>query len=93
MCGGLLRLFVEKRYRGEELSEKRETGVLYASGLIAGAAMIGVLNAAFAYFEVHPFGERPAPDPTVWQGSVFAFLALTATVVFVVTKRRMNGRS
>lgn len=44
-AGGAVRWVVEKRFTGDELREKREAGVLYASGLIAGAALLGVLIA------------------------------------------------
>lgn len=54
MTGGLVRLIVERRYRDgpiEVLREKRENGVLFASGLIAGAALVGVLIASLVFAE------------------------------------------
>ncbi len=42
MAGGIIRWILEKRTTDPDLEEKRETGVLYSSGLIAGAALIGV---------------------------------------------------
>jgi putative OPT family oligopeptide transporter len=45
MAGGVVRWLIENRFKGEELQERREAGVLYASGLIAGAALLGVLIA------------------------------------------------
>ncbi|MEZ4414252.1 MAG: oligopeptide transporter, OPT family [Gemmatimonadota bacterium] len=55
--GGLLRHALTRRYRdagttedgAEILAEKREQGVLYASGLIAGAALVGVLIGGAIY--------------------------------------------
>jgi putative OPT family oligopeptide transporter len=92
MAGGLIRLFVEKKYRGEERGEKRETGVLYASGLIAGAAIIGVFNAAFQYFEVSPFGSvaRHEPSASEWWSATLAFAVLGATLVWYVLKSRVR---
>lgn len=46
LVGGLVRWMVQRRSPKKELAERRENGVLYASGLIAGAAMIGVVAAA-----------------------------------------------
>jgi len=43
MAGGLIRAFTEKRFTGNEKLERRERGVLYGSGLIAGAAIVGVI--------------------------------------------------
>ncbi|HUP01404.1 MAG TPA: oligopeptide transporter, OPT family [Gemmatimonadota bacterium] len=49
MAGGVVRLLVEKRNEGRVLREKRENGVLFASGLIAGAALVGVLIAGLVF--------------------------------------------
>jgi len=43
MMGGLIRWWIDRSPAGEELDQRREAGVLYASGLIAGAALIGLL--------------------------------------------------
>lgn len=71
MAGGLVRLGIEKLSTEEMVrEERREQGVLYGSGMIAGAALIGVLGAALAFFEV----EVPAPDsPPAQIGAVIAF--------------------
>jgi putative OPT family oligopeptide transporter len=43
MAGGLIRFFVEmKKDNDPQLEKKRESGVLYSSGMIAGAALTGV---------------------------------------------------
>ncbi len=44
VAGGAIRGLLKKRYEGdvEELRGRREQGVLYSSGLIAGAALVGV---------------------------------------------------
>ncbi len=56
MVGGALRKWIESRHQGDELNEKRECGVLFSSGLIAGAALVGVLIAAIIFFsEKIPF--------------------------------------
>lgn len=43
MAGGIIRWILERRKSDPDLEEKRETGVLYSSGLIAGAALTGVM--------------------------------------------------
>lgn len=42
MAGGIIRWILEKRTADPDLEVKRESGVLYSSGLIAGAALTGV---------------------------------------------------
>jgi putative OPT family oligopeptide transporter len=51
LIGGIIRFWVEKRYSGNILFEKRERGILYSSGLIAGAALIGVVIKGMIYLE------------------------------------------
>ena len=50
MVGGLIRLWVEKRkFKSEERrQEVINDGVLYASGMIAGEGLVGILLAVFA---------------------------------------------
>ncbi len=43
MIGGIVRWILECKKNDPHLEEKRETGVLYSSGLIAGAALTGVM--------------------------------------------------
>ncbi len=50
LVGGGLRKVMEKRNEGAAMEEKRERGVLFSSGLIAGAAVTGVLIAAVIFF-------------------------------------------
>lgn len=42
MAGGLIRYITEKRNKGSVLKTRRENGVLFSSGLIAGSALVGV---------------------------------------------------
>jgi hypothetical protein len=43
IVGGLIRWWIDRKKDDPEIDEKRESGVLYSSGLIAGAALLGVL--------------------------------------------------
>ncbi len=85
MIGGLVRLAVDRMRDTHEREERREQGVLYGSGLIAGAALVGVLAAALAFFDV----SVPAPEspPAGWTALV-SFAALTATLGWVCFGRK-----
>jgi putative OPT family oligopeptide transporter len=81
MIGGLVRLAVERMAKPEKLNDQRERGVLYSSGLIAGAALVGVAGAAMKFFEWNIFeGEVPAGREWI---AVFAFIGLAATLAWV----------
>jgi putative OPT family oligopeptide transporter len=89
-AGGIIRWIIEKRYRGEELQEKRESGVLYASGLIAGAALLGVLIAipvAFAPDLLAAINVGPEwAGPLAPALSLAAFTALALSLYLVATR-------
>ena len=83
MIGGLIRLVMERGSRPQKLEGRRESGILYASGLIAGAASIGTIAAAFAFFEWQLFfGEVPGPEQ--WGSAAIAFTLLSLTLLWVV---------
>ena len=73
LVGGLMRRALTRRYEdaGETedgvsvLAEKREQGVLYASGLIAGAALVGVLIGGLIYAVTYFTGDPGTAS--VWQ--------------------------
>ena len=88
--GGIVRWLIERQFRGPDLQEKREAGVLYSSGLIAGAALLGVLIAvpvAFAPALIEAINVGPE-----WAGragplaSLLMFLALTASIYLVAAR-------
>ena len=88
--GGAVRWLIEKRFKGEELQEKREAGVLYSSGLIAGAALLGVLIAvpvAFAPGFISAIRVGPEWAGPYAQGvSLLVFAALAASVYLVAAR-------
>ncbi len=90
MAGGVVRLWVERQWKGAELTERREAGVLFSSGLIAGAALVGVLAATFTFFAIEPFGgiAGPEPDPSHWRGATAAFLVLAALLLHQIHTKR-----
>lgn len=88
--GGAVRWVVERQFSGSILQEKREAGVLYASGLIAGAALLGVLIAipvAFAPDLLARINVGPgwAGDLAPWV-SLGAFAVLTLSLYFVTVR-------
>ena len=56
MLGGVVRWLVEKRkYANKNAKEDAvQSGVLYASGLVAGEGLIGILLALFAVLGINP---------------------------------------
>ena len=50
MAGGLLRYITEKRKDDSLLKKRRESGILFSSGLIAGSALVGVGLALLASY-------------------------------------------
>jgi putative OPT family oligopeptide transporter len=49
LAGGVIRWFIDKSFDGEILKSKVEKGILFASGLIAGDALMGILIAGLAF--------------------------------------------
>lgn len=54
LIGGIVRVLVDKKFknRDAQLKEQTEKGILLASGLVAGDALVGILIAVFAIFKV-----------------------------------------
>ena len=93
--GGLMRLALQRRYEhaGDTadgvsvLADRREQGVLYASGLIAGAAFVGVLIGGAIYAITQVTGDPAAANRWIlghgWTEGLFPFSsAIIGTVVF-----------
>lgn len=91
-AGGVVRWMVEKHFSGEKLQDSREAGILYASGLIAGAALLGVLIAIPVAFA--PEFITAVQIGSGWAGSLahavslIAFLALAGSLYAVASARR-----
>ncbi len=96
LIGGLMRRALSKKYEdaGDALggvsvkAEKREQGVLFASGLIAGAALVGVLIGGAIYIVSQVTGDPSSASRWIvghsWSEGLFPFSsALIGTAVFV----------
>ena len=96
LIGGLMRLGITKRFQDagttadgvEILAEKREQGVLFASGLIAGAALVGVAIGGAIYAVTRMTGDPATADRWVighgWSEFLPGSSALIGTAVFTV---------
>ncbi|MBQ7972138.1 MAG: oligopeptide transporter, OPT family [Lachnospiraceae bacterium] len=99
LCGGLVRLLVEKRKMRQE--EKRtacvDRGFLYASGMIAGEGLVGILLALLAIIpagngnsiaDVINFGRFANFGKT---GALIAFLVFILIFLLYIYKRDKNS--
>ena len=86
--GGCARRLVESS-RGDKALEGSDTGVLAASGLVAGEGLAGVLVAALVAFGVAPKGRPPlvAGIP----GEALTLLVLLAVCAFLVRAGRRTS--
>ncbi len=93
MCGGIIRGLVNKIFhkKKEEKKERAESGILYASGLIAGEGLIGILLAILAvskpagldkyFYELTGF-------PLGQLGGLFIFLLLAGSLCYICFKKK-----
>ena len=51
IIGGIIRGILEKKKKGYELALRRESGILFASGFVAGDSLMGVILAIYSYFD------------------------------------------
>jgi uncharacterized oligopeptide transporter (OPT) family protein len=93
MAGGLLRYFTEKTKDENILKIKRESGILFSSGLIAGSALVGVglaLTSSYSgtfittleigYLWMGPFSNL---------ASLFIFAGLCLLLLSFINKKRL----
>lgn len=91
MVGGLIRLWVEKRrFKSEERrQEVVNDGVLYASGMIAGEGLVGILLAVFAVVGVTDKINMGGVLGNI--GGVVFFLILIAIMLFFMFGGKKKG--
>jgi len=75
LIGGIIRMMVEGKYKKNQVRKEAslERGVLLASGLVAGDALIGILIAIFAILEVN-IGIGATLFPALAESSAFSFI-------------------
>lgn len=79
LIGGIVRALFDRKFRRDEAQLKIQTekGVLLASGLVAGDAIVGIIIAVFAFVKVKiAFGANILPDITgsPWTAAIIMFL-------------------
>ena len=95
MAGGLVRWLVEKRAekQGESPDRSVQSGILYASGMIAGEGVVGILLAVLAVIQVDGAGIGEALDISEKinlgnPGGLLFFLLLLGSMVWVTRQKR-----
>ncbi|MDR0385747.1 MAG: oligopeptide transporter, OPT family, partial [Prevotellaceae bacterium] len=84
---GILDLYAARRkYDSKQLSAIENTGVLMASGLIAGEALMGLVIAIFAVFNIFFANMLPIENPSYLIGLLIMFA--TGYFLVVVPKRK-----
>ena len=81
--GGCIRRFAESRAKGE--AGAIESGILCASGFVAGVGLAGVLLAGYAYFS--GAGRVELPTPSVWENLAGIGLLVVASVLLARSAR------
>lgn len=93
LIGGIIRKFVENKFKKDEERKESsiERGILLASGLVAGDALIGILIAVFAILEVK-IGIGAKLFPTLAGSSLLSFIMFiilgTWVYMFAIKKNR-----
>ena len=93
MAGGAVRWWLDKRTPAAEIKDRREQGVLYASGLIAGSALVGMgLGLIMSFDRLKTLAEAVAVGDA-WAGAgaaavAVAALALLAGSLYGIARRR-----
>lgn len=95
MIGGILRGIIDKKnYEVETKNKKLEKGTLYASGLIAGDALMGVIITALLYagidFSSIAVGIIPRTDSMTV--SLIAYSILTAYFAYVIFSKKFEDK-
>ncbi|MCQ2442605.1 MAG: oligopeptide transporter, OPT family [Oscillospiraceae bacterium] len=90
MVGGLVRLWIEKRKFKTEADRNAviSDGVLYASGMIAGEGLVGILLAVFAVFGLNLDMGAPLGN---WGGVAF-FAVLVAIMIYFMFAGKKNAK-
>lgn len=89
--GGYIRIYIEKKYRSreQELGQRRESGILFSSGLIGGEGLMGVGIALFAFYFGKPLGINiPWPDTI---GILFSLLAFTILAYLIYARSKAQN--
>ncbi|MBP3385105.1 MAG: oligopeptide transporter, OPT family [Firmicutes bacterium] len=90
MIGGAIRGIVDKKYDGEVKAKKVEKGTIYASGMIAGESLMGVIVTVLSYVGVNVAGVLGGWE-SGWAGMV-GFAIFTAIFVYIVISKKEEDK-
>jgi len=91
-CGGLLRHLLTRRVEEQEAERRREQGVLFASGLVGGGGLTGVMLAVWVFARG---GERIRgfpPELPTWATESLALLTI-GVILFIMARIASRGRT
>lgn len=83
MAGGLVRWLIERKGEAGTVNEQREAGILFSSGMVGGAALLGVVIAIAIYF-FGPADSGAAPAWVIGHGWLGGLGNLVGTIAFGV---------
>jgi putative OPT family oligopeptide transporter len=91
--GGFIRGILDRmsKKNEEQVSQQQEVGILFSSGLIAGEALMGLLLAMFAYFNVHVALFDKPPISNGW--TLVLFLLVAAVLCFYTFRKPKEENS
>lgn len=95
LVGGIVRALVDRKFRKdpEELKDRTERGILLASGLVAGDAIMGIIIAIFATANINiAVGSNIIPGFTgsPWT-AIILFLALAVWMYYHTSRKSKNA--
>ena len=90
MIGGAVRGIVDKKFEGDVKAKKVEKGTIYASGLIAGEALMGVIVTVLSYIGVNVAGVLGGFE-SGWAGMV-GFAIVTAIFCYIIFSKKEEDK-
>jgi len=92
LAGGIVRHFVERRAKGTSNEEAADKGILLASGLVAGGALMGIVVGIFAALDADiAFGLNWFP--TIAGSNLLAFFMFVLLAVFLYVYSTRKAQS
>ncbi|MCY9748077.1 OPT family oligopeptide transporter, partial [Paenibacillus larvae] len=95
MVGGLVKWLVDFRNRNkapELVKSREETGILFASGLIAGESLLGVVIAIIIWLAPNAIGDNPLFTNNLLPTVVFLFVVALLYFVIMRAKQVKTGK-
>jgi putative OPT family oligopeptide transporter len=91
-CGGLLRHLLTRNQEEREGERRREQGVLFASGLVGGGGLTGVLLAVWVFARGGEKIQGFAPELPTWATESLALVTI-GVILFIMARIASRGRT